>query len=64
MQVLEKAYILEPEDDVIPKRFTGTEIKWKDPSLNPTVEMVSSTGPVRRWVAMGRVLRAWRWGEG
>lgn len=30
MQVLEKTYLLEPEDDVVPKRFIGTPIQWKE----------------------------------
>ncbi|GLC42059.1 hypothetical protein PLESTB_001063600 [Pleodorina starrii] len=29
-KVLEKVYMLEPEDDVVPKRFTGTTIAWKE----------------------------------
>ncbi|KAG2425925.1 hypothetical protein HXX76_013299 [Chlamydomonas incerta] len=28
--VLEKVYVLEPEDDVVPKAFTGTVINWKE----------------------------------
>ncbi|KAG2434978.1 hypothetical protein HYH02_011977 [Chlamydomonas schloesseri] len=28
--VLEKVYLLEPEDDVVPKAFTGTVINWKE----------------------------------
>lgn len=29
-KVLEKTYLLEPEDDVVPKRFIGTPIQWKE----------------------------------
>ncbi|GLI62336.1 hypothetical protein VaNZ11_004945 [Volvox africanus] len=29
-RILEKVYVLEPEDDVVPKRFTGTSISWKE----------------------------------
>jgi hypothetical protein len=32
--------VLEPEDDVIPKRFEGCTIEWKDPSMDVTVEQV------------------------
>lgn len=39
-KVLEKAYILEPEEDVIPKKFIGCKIDWKDPAVDPTVEQV------------------------
>jgi len=38
-KTLEKSYILEPEEDVIPKRFEGCAIEWKDPSLDVTVEL-------------------------
>ncbi|KXZ54343.1 hypothetical protein GPECTOR_5g425 [Gonium pectorale] len=34
---LEKVYVLEPEDDVVPKHFTGTAINWK-PGRDVTVE--------------------------
>jgi hypothetical protein len=39
-QVLEKTYLLEPEDEVIPKQFIGCKIDWKDAALDPTVEQV------------------------
>ncbi|PNH07335.1 Nucleosome assembly protein [Tetrabaena socialis] len=35
--VLEKVYVLEAEDDVVPKHFTGTVISWKE-GRNVTVE--------------------------
>ncbi len=41
-QTLTKRYIVEPEDDIIPKQFIGCEINWKDVALNPTVEQVTS----------------------
>mmetsp|Transcript_7295 Transcript_7295/g.18064 ORF Transcript_7295/g.18064 Transcript_7295/m.18064 type:complete len:352 (-) Transcript_7295:342-1397(-) len=37
-KVLEKTYILEPEDDLIPKNFLGTKIDWKDAALDVTTE--------------------------
>eukprot|EP00983_Pelagomonas_calceolata_P049053 1141325-Pelagomonas_calceolata.AAC.3 len=43
-QTLEKSYILEPEEDVIPKRFEGCAIEWKDPSLDVTVELSRRAG--------------------
>jgi hypothetical protein len=39
-KTLTKKYVLEPEDDVIPKKFEGCKINWKDDKLNPTVEAV------------------------
>jgi len=39
-QMLEKSYILEPEEDVIPKKFVGSQISWKDPAMDVTVEQV------------------------
>ncbi|KAG2485904.1 hypothetical protein HYH03_015348 [Edaphochlamys debaryana] len=36
-KTLEKVYVLEPEDDVVPKRFTGTPIAWKG-GMDVTVE--------------------------
>lgn len=41
MQTLEKTYILEEEEDIIPKKFLGTKINWKDSKVDPTVEAVS-----------------------
>jgi len=38
--MLEKSYILEPEEDVIPKKFVGSQISWKDPAMDVTVEQV------------------------
>ncbi|GFR47666.1 hypothetical protein Agub_g9410 [Astrephomene gubernaculifera] len=37
-KVLEKVYVLEPEDDVVPKHFTGTPIQWKE-GCDTTVEL-------------------------
>eukprot|EP00199_Chlamydomonas_sp_CCMP681_P001774 CAMPEP_0119116616 /NCGR_PEP_ID=MMETSP1180-20130426/52385_1 /TAXON_ID=3052 ORGANISM="Chlamydomonas cf sp, Strain CCMP681" /NCGR_SAMPLE_ID=MMETSP1180 /ASSEMBLY_ACC=CAM_ASM_000741 /LENGTH=359 /DNA_ID=CAMNT_0007105787 /DNA_START=37 /DNA_END=1116 /DNA_ORIENTATION=+ len=37
-KTLEKTYMLEPEEDIIPKKFIGQKIDWKESSLDPTVE--------------------------
>lgn len=37
-KVLEKTYLLEAEDDVVPKAFTGCTINWSSPSKDVTVE--------------------------
>ncbi len=39
-QTLSKTYTVEPEDEVVPKKFVGCKINWKDPSLDVTVEQV------------------------
>jgi len=52
-QTLEKSYILEPEEDVIPKRFVGCKIEWKDPALDVTVEQVGRGGCVQRVLHQG-----------
>ena len=55
LQTLEKTYVLEPTDDVIPKKFIGSKINWKDSSVDPTVEQV------RSWAEAGRKLcPVWR----
>ncbi|MEW5306877.1 MAG: hypothetical protein WDW36_009314 [Sanguina aurantia] len=38
-QTLSKTYILEPEEEVVPKKFTGTAISWKE-GKDVTVEVV------------------------
>lgn len=30
LQVLEKTYVLQPEDDIVPKEFIGCKINWKE----------------------------------
>lgn len=37
-QVLEKTYVLEAEDDIVPKAFSGCKISWKSVAQNVTVE--------------------------
>ena len=38
-QVLTKTYILQPEDDIVPKEFVGCKINWKE-GKDVTVEQV------------------------
>lgn len=47
-QVLTKTYILQPEDDIVPKEFVGCKINWKE-GKDVTVEQVGST-----WKGAGR----------
>ncbi len=39
IQVLEKTYIMEPEDDIVPKEFIGCKIEWKE-GKDVTMEQV------------------------
>ena len=39
MQTLEKTYVLEAEDDIVPKQFIGCSIDWKQ-GQDVTVEQV------------------------
>jgi nucleosome assembly protein 1-like 1 len=38
---LEKTYIVEPEDDIVPKEFIGCKIHWKE-GKDVTFEQVNS----------------------